>query len=135
MKKLAYCSIITVLALMLIGLGFLSTPANAQHFPKNMRPMVFVHGYTGSASQFEWQAMRFASNGYPQEYLNAFEYDSPHYATTAPQVLAALDQHIDAILQETGADKVELVGHSLGTFVSQSYLSSPVRALRSEGVV
>ncbi len=75
--------------------------------------------------------MRFSSNGYPQEYLNAFEYDSPNYFTTAPLVLAALDARIDAILQQTGADKVELLGHSLGTFVSTAYLnSSPARAAK-----
>lgn len=132
MKRFGYGSIIAWLALMLIGFGFLSTPASARHhkdFPE-MRPMIFVHGYTGSASQFEWQAMRFASNGYPQDYLNAFEYDSPNYATTSAQVLNALDQRIDAILQETGADKIDLLGHSLGTFVSMSYLSVAARAAK-----
>jgi Lipase C-terminal domain/AF_1763-like, C-terminal domain/Lipase (class 2) len=133
MKKLSHCSFVTLLVLMVIGLGFLSTPASADHQKQflNISPMIFVHGYTGSAQQFEWQAMRFASNGYPQEYLNAFEYDSPNYFTTAPQVLAALDQRIDAILSETGAGKVELLGHSLGTFVSTAYLnSSPARAAK-----
>jgi triacylglycerol esterase/lipase EstA (alpha/beta hydrolase family) len=85
MKRLAYCSIITVLVLTVIGIGFSAVPADAKHFPKNMRPMVFVHGYTGSAAQFEWQAMRFAGNGYPQEYLNVFEYDSPNYSSTVRQ--------------------------------------------------
>ncbi|MGO8989255.1 MAG: alpha/beta hydrolase [bacterium] len=89
--------------------------------------MVFVHGYTGSAAQYEWQAMRFASNGYPQNYLNAFEYDSVRYTTdpTYPaQVYAGIDQLIATLLQQTGADKVELLGHSLGTFVSMAYLNS-----------
>jgi pimeloyl-ACP methyl ester carboxylesterase len=135
MKKFACCSITAMLVLMLVGLCFLSAPANAhdqKHFP-HIRPMIFVHGYTGSASQFEWQAMRFSSNGYPQNYLNAFEYDSPKYATVPafrPEVYAALDQRIDAILQKTGADKVELLGHSMGTGVSQAYLSDPTRAAK-----
>jgi hypothetical protein len=141
MKKLAYYSMATTLILMLIGLCFLPTPANAKHqkhFP-NMRPMVFVHGYTGSAQQFEWQAMRFASNGYPQEYLNVFEYDSPSWGGTGgvpPNIpfqtatIAALDARIDAVLAETGADQVELLGHSLGTVVSQTYLSNPARAAK-----
>ena len=75
MKRLAYYSIITVMVLTVIGIGFSTTSADAfghKHFLKNIRPMVFVHGYTGSAQQFEWQAMRFASNGYPQKYLNVF---------------------------------------------------------------
>jgi hypothetical protein len=132
MKKLAYYLMTATLVLVVIGLGFLSTAASAHyemHYPA-IRPMIFVHGYTGSAQQFEWQAMRFSSNGYPKEYLNAFEYDSPNYAANAPAVLAALDARIDAILQQTGADKVELLGHSLGTYVSQSYLSDPTHAAK-----
>jgi hypothetical protein len=140
MKRLAYCSIITALVLVVIGLG-VSTSANAfghKHF-ENMRPMIFVHGYTGSAAQFEWQAMRFAGNGYPQEYLNAFEYDSsswggvggvPNNIPFQMATIAALDQRIDAILLATGVDKVELMGHSLGTLVSQMYLSNPTHAAK-----
>jgi hypothetical protein len=89
--------------------------------------MIFVHGYTGSAQQYEWQAMRFASNGYPKEYLNAFEYDSVRYRTDPAYpalVYAGIDQLVATLLSETGADKVELLGHSLGTFVSTSYLNS-----------
>jgi hypothetical protein len=131
MKRLTFCSIITVLVLMVMGLG-LSTSASAfgHHQPANMRPMIFVHGYTGSAAQFEWQAMRFAGNGYPQEYLNVFEYDSLNFGTTVPAVLAALDARIDAVLAATGADKVELLGHSLGTQVSQFYLADPTHAAK-----
>ncbi len=135
MKKLAYYSITATLVLTLIGLCFFSTPASARYemrFPA-IRPMIFVHGYTGSASQFEWQAMRFASNGYPKEYLNAFEYDSVRYRTDPAYpalVYAALDQRIDAILQQTRADKLELLGHSMGTAVSMVYLSDPVHAAK-----
>ena len=44
--------------------------------------------------------------------------------------LTALDQRIDAILQTTGADKIDLIGHSQGTSVSMTYLSDPVRAAK-----
>lgn len=82
--------------------------------------------------------MRFASNGYPQEYLNVFEYDSSSWGGlgTPPNIpfqiatLAALDARIDAILLKTGADKIELLGHSLGTAVSQMYLSNPAHAAK-----
>lgn len=39
-------------------------------------PVVFVHAQLGSAQQFETLAMRFTSNGYPQDMLFAFEYDT-----------------------------------------------------------
>ncbi len=130
MKRFGQYSGIVWLALMVLGLSFLVAPsANARHrnASSNLLPMVFVHGYTGSASQYEWQAMRFASNGYPQEYLNAFEYDSVRYRTDAAfqlEVYAALEEFIDAVLQKTGADKVDLLGHSQGTTVSITYLNS-----------
>ena len=47
------------------------------------------------------------------------------------QVWAGLDQLIAELLDEAGADGVDLLGHSLGTTVSQGYLnSSPERAAR-----
>src|SRR4030043_2274368 len=44
--------------------------------PANIKPIVFIHGFAGSAAQFESQAMRFESNGYPASYIAAYEYDS-----------------------------------------------------------
>ena len=133
MKKLLHCSFVTLLVLMLIGLCFLSTPASANHqkrFPA-IRPMIFVHGGSGSGAQFESQAMRFTSNGYPQNYIAVLEYDSSSYATILNQIYANLDQLIADLLKETGADQVDLLGHSLGTFVSYGYLtSSPARAAK-----
>jgi pimeloyl-ACP methyl ester carboxylesterase len=95
-------------------------------------PLVFVHGFAGSAAQFESQALRFMSNGYPAAWLGAVDYDSQF--TTAPmeQVWEAIDAEVERILAETGADRVDLAGHSLGTRVLQGYLtSSPERAARA----
>lgn len=133
MKKFGYFSVITLLAVMLIGFGFLSTPASAKQykhkFPYN--PIIFVHGLSGSGSQFESQAMRFTSNGYPQNYLNVLEYDTSTIVVGQPipqsffnQIWGNLDQLIGALLNETGADQVDLLGHSLGTTVLQGYLNS-----------
>jgi pimeloyl-ACP methyl ester carboxylesterase len=95
-----------------------------------LRPIVFVHGGSGSGAQYETQAMRFASNGYPPGYVRVHEYDSTFSINTQEQVLAGLDVLIDQLLAETGADKIDLLGHSLGTVLMQLYLSSPERAAR-----
>ena len=122
-------------ALTAVTCAFHTTPAaahglEAAHGLKH-RPVVFVHGSAGSAAQFQTQAKRLASNGYPIEIIEAHEYDSPSIATILPQVYAGLDERIARLLAKTGADKVDLLGHSLGTFVSQGYLtSSPARAAR-----
>ncbi|MEK8106090.1 alpha/beta fold hydrolase [Micromonospora sp. M12] len=95
------------------------------------RPVIFVHGSAGSASQFQSQAKRLASNGYPIDIVEAHEYDSPNIAAILPDVYAGLDARISRLLAATGADRVDLLAHSLGTFVTQGYLnSSPTRAAR-----
>lgn len=84
-------------------------------------PIVFVHGQSGSAQQFETQAMRFTSNGYPQRLLYAFEYDT----SSATNPLADLDAFLDAVLKQTRAGKVYAIGHSRGTTVWTTYLDDP----------
>ncbi|NLW45701.1 MAG: hypothetical protein GXY92_11070 [Syntrophomonadaceae bacterium] len=99
------------------------------------RPIIFVHGGAGSATQFESQAMRFTSNGYPADWIFAFEYDSSKFTSGSidPQDIAAvwskLDQLVNTVKQKTKTDTIDIVAHSLGTYVTQGYLnSSPMRA-------
>lgn len=89
----------------------------------DLLPVVFVHGMAGSADQFSLQAQRFASNGYPADYISGFEYDTTLASNTVAEVMTALDAHIDAVLAKTGAKQVDLAGHSMGTMMSQRYLS------------
>jgi pimeloyl-ACP methyl ester carboxylesterase len=95
------------------------------------RPVIFVHGGSGSGAQFDTQALRLTSNGYPADRIAVHEYDSTFGTNTMDQVWAGLDDLIAELLADTGADGVDLLGHSLGTTVSQGYLnSSPERAAR-----
>ncbi|GAA3342249.1 alpha/beta fold hydrolase [Amorphoplanes nipponensis] len=106
-------------------------PAAADAGRAAFRPVVFVHGSAGSALQFRLQAKRLAGNGYPSGIIEAHEYDSPAIATILSQVYADLDARIARLLAATGADRVDLIAHSLGTFVVQGYLAgSPARAAR-----
>jgi len=125
MKKTLSVFGFTTSALATIGI-FLAAPA-AEAKP-NLNPVIFVHGGSGSASQFESQAMRFTSNGYPHRYITALEYDSSSISDILPAVLAQLDALIAQLQAETGREQVDLLGHSLGTFVSQTYLDTPARA-------
>lgn len=114
-----------VLALVLLGTsGFGPCP------DEDVRPIIFVHGGSGSGAQFESQAMRFASNGYPADYVTVVEYDSFGLAfpEDLPVVHQAIDEKIDALQARTGHERVDLIGHSRGTTVSHAYLDSPERA-------
>ena len=90
-------------------------------------PVIFVHGMSGSAQQFESNAMRFTSNGYPHGRLFAYEYDTSVGSNDA--AIAGLDGFIAEVEARTGATQVDVLAHSRGTTVMHSYLgSSPERA-------
>jgi pimeloyl-ACP methyl ester carboxylesterase len=117
--------VIAVLVASLAGSG----AAEAHGKRAAPRPVIFVHGGSGSGAQFDTQALRLTSNGYPADRIAVHEYDSTFGTNTMEQVWAGLDALIAELLRETGSDGVDLLGHSLGTTVSQGYLtSSPERA-------
>jgi pimeloyl-ACP methyl ester carboxylesterase len=98
---------------------------------RRLRPIVFVHGFAGSGAQFETQALRFTSNGYPPEHIAFHEYDSLFSVETREEVFARLDRRIAELLDASRADKVDLLGHSLGTTLMHEYLNSaPDRAAK-----
>jgi pimeloyl-ACP methyl ester carboxylesterase len=89
-------------------------------------PIVFVHGGAGSGAQYESVARRFVSNGYPAERIAVYEYNSgsPAAIAAAPAELEGL---INDLREEFDVDQVNLVGHSLGTFVSNNFLANAAR--------
>ena len=91
-------------------------------------PIVFVHGFAGSAQQYESQAMRFVANGYPQDRIVAYDHDGAGIGHRG--YADGLDEVVDEALESSGAEQVYLVGHSRGTFVSSTYLADPARAAK-----
>lgn len=87
-------------------------------------PIVFLHGL-GAPAGINWiaAATNFASQGYCTFY--------PQYGTvgivglgfkSVPDNSAEVSGDIQKVLASTGASKIHLVGHSLGTLVSQYYI-------------
>jgi pimeloyl-ACP methyl ester carboxylesterase len=85
-------------------------------------PVIFVHGNSGSAQQFETNAMRFTSNGYPHGRLFAYEYDTSGSSNDA--AVAGLDAFVADGMSRTGADDVDVLAHSRGTTVMHAFLNS-----------
>jgi len=129
MKKIGILCLVLVLALALVFPSVVYAKG-CPELPSYVKPIVFVHGGAGSAQQFESQAMRFDSNGWPVDLMFAFEYDSTFATQDFAAVIARLDAFIDSVREQTGADKVYLMGHSLGTTVSHTYLAVPARAAK-----
>lgn len=104
-----------------------AAPASAGHTDDSEAlPIIFVHGGAGSAAQYESVARRFASNGYPEDRIAAFEYNS-----ASPAAIGAAPAGVEALANDLrerfDVDQVNLVGHSLGTFVSNNFLADPDR--------
>lgn len=121
----------TGLTLAVIGLAATLIPCAASwpapaEAAEPLLPIVFVHGGAGSAAQYETQAMRFSSNGYPNV-VTGIDRTSSVPATLNP----LLDAFFDAVMAETGDTQIYAVAHSLGTGLMNNYLnSSPERAAR-----
>lgn len=98
-------------------------------------PVLFIHGGAGSASQFESQAQRLRANGYPLGHVAVYEYNTaadqdPFDPEQAAARNSSINQIIDQLLLTTGAQQINLIGHSMGTRVSLVYLSEPVNAAK-----
>ena len=89
-----------------------------------MEPVVFVHGGSGSASQFESQAQRFMINGYPLHILAAYEHSTAAGGPAPENQIDGLDEIIEAVLALTGETQVNLIAHSRGAGVCTYYLES-----------
>lgn len=100
---------------------------SAQEKEISKLPIVFVHGFLGSGDTYATQFQRFKANGYLSSDLYVFDWNS---VGAKNNTINQLDSFILFILNKTGADKVNLVGHSAGGGVGYSYLNDTLRASR-----
>ncbi|MGW0466608.1 esterase/lipase family protein [Streptomyces sp. NPDC003027] len=114
-----------VAAALLLALPAAMTPAAAatdkSTFNPSSNPILFVHGYNGSASNWDTMVSRFKNDGWPASHLDRWSYDSRQSnATTAEQ----LGHEVDRLLAATGASKVDVVTHSMGGLSSRHYVKN-----------
>jgi triacylglycerol lipase len=82
-------------------------------------PILFVHGYVESASLWNTMIGRFEKDGYPKSYLSAYSYNtSQSNKVDAEEVKSK----VEALLKTTGATKVDIIGHSMGSLNSRWYI-------------
>lgn len=82
-------------------------------------PVVFVHGYTGSASNWVTAQSVFRAAGWSDSRLFAYEYDSYGDNVVNARGLATF---VERVKSQTGQSQVAIVNHSMGGLVSQYYL-------------
>jgi triacylglycerol lipase len=89
-------------------------PASAQD------PILFVHGWSESASLWNTMISRFEKDGYPSSYLSAYTYNtSQSNKVDAEKEVAG---HVESLLKATGASRVDVIAHSMGSLNSRWYV-------------
>src|SRR4051794_28369015 len=105
------------------ALALAAAPAAGAKAGTKRNPVLFVHGIEGSGAQFESQAMRLTSNGYPHGWIDEVDYDSTRAVGDKSEVDQQIDAAVAALKKRTGKAKVDIVAHSLGTSVMHDYLT------------
>ncbi|MFH8933793.1 esterase/lipase family protein [Streptomyces griseosporeus] len=120
-KTLAAAAAAAAGALLAVQVSLPAHAASGSTFNSTSNPVLFVHGYTGDASNWNTMADRFRADGWPASYLDQWSYDWRQSNVTTAQQLSA---EIDRLLTATGAAKVDIVSHSMGGLSSRYYLKN-----------
>ncbi|MGW5454318.1 esterase/lipase family protein [Nocardia sp. NPDC003979] len=82
-------------------------------------PILFVHGWRGSAANWDYMWGRFLNDGYSSDRLARFTYDSTQ---SNKDIAVQVQAQAEALRARTGAAKVDIVTHSMGGLNSRWYL-------------
>ncbi|WP_159941016.1 MULTISPECIES: triacylglycerol lipase [unclassified Nocardiopsis] len=99
----------------LVLVSVFALPAQA----RERDPVLFVHGYSGDATNWDALIDDLTRHGWARDELYAISYD---YDASNRQTAALIDREVDRILAETEASRVDLVAHSMGSLSSRWYL-------------
>jgi pimeloyl-ACP methyl ester carboxylesterase len=95
--------------------GFFGLPGRSARGP---RPIILVHGYAMNRANFLPLAVRLSRAGLGP--IVGFEYWTLGKTASAARRLGEL---VDRVLARTGADAVDIVGHSMGGVVGRYYVT------------
>jgi len=82
-------------------------------------PILFVHGFSGAAWNWDVMIDRFEAAGYPPAELRAISYNSAQSNTATAQEVS---QEVQELKAATGAAQIDIVTHSMGGLSSRYYL-------------
>jgi triacylglycerol lipase len=98
-----------------------SAPEAAASTKPARTPVVFVHGYLENPSMWVAAKVAFKAKGYTDADMVAISYD---YNASVVDSAPTLAKAVDALLKSTGAPNVDIVSHSLGSFVTKQCIIS-----------
>jgi len=111
--------VIAVVAVVFLAGGALPAAAGTRHAPPRPDPVLLVHGFGGSAS--DWGAMTrvLRDHGYRPAEIDAINYDNDASNVETARRIA---REAAALRARTGASRIDVVSHSMGAISSRYYL-------------
>lgn len=97
-------------------LGAVAAPGSA--FAQD--PILFVHGWSSDESTWDTMVERFEADGYPSSHLSAYTYDTSK--SNRDSAAEDVEPQVESLRETTGAEKVDIVAHSMGSLNSRWYL-------------
>ena len=82
-------------------------------------PILFVHGYVESASLWKTMISRFEKDGYSKSFLSAYSYNTSQSNKVDAELVKT---EVEKLLKATGASKVDIIAHSMGSLNSRWYI-------------
>ena len=107
---------VTAIAICITGAALLPAASLAKD------PILFVHGYTESASVWKTMIGRFEKDGWKKSELVAYSYN-----TSQSNVIDAENEvkpRVESLLASTGAAKVDIIAHSMGSLNTRYYIKN-----------
>jgi triacylglycerol lipase len=83
-------------------------------------PILFVHGWSESASLWNTMIANFEKDGYPKSYLSAYSYNTSQ--SNKIDAEKEVKSHVESLLKTTGASKVDIISHSMGSLNTRWYI-------------
>jgi triacylglycerol lipase len=112
MKRLT--AFVSVIAICITGAAL--SPAGALA----LDPILFVHGWSGSASNWSTMIGRFEKDGYTKTQLRAYSYNTSQSNKTDAETV--VKSEVESLKKATGASKVDIIAHSMGSLNSRWYI-------------
>ena len=83
-------------------------------------PILFVHGWSESASAWNTMVANFEKDGYAKSELSAYSYNTSNSNKTTAE--NEVKSRVEALKKATGATKVDIIAHSMGSLNSRWYI-------------
>jgi triacylglycerol lipase len=113
MKK-QFMAFVSAIALCIVGAALTPASSMAQD------PILFVHGWSESASLWNTMIANFEKDGYPKSYLSAYSYNTSQ--SNKVDAEKEVKSHVESLLKTTGAGKVDIISHSMGSLNTRWYV-------------